>query len=546
MAAGSLLDSYVASHVRDLVADPYMRERMLQAIQRGQPFVAADYMVISVKLISIVYEYEGDIVKVSLEGDAVLVTFAKRTASEPISQLINRAAACCLEILSDHSAFHFSWDKSASGLPPTEQTPNQLQPAPKLQASRASKQAVHQITAQSASGYDQGQNIELQVHVALSAGNGERVIIGTSERMDYYVGATWMNSLSPALDNAGPGELGLTSDTWTAMGMDNKPKTDTFYHKIIPDENVGNIYVVVKESIPKFREVVHKASTGYACTDNGKGLHLASRLPGLVVMDSSSDLYIQGFNQRSQSANLIEDTESHQLFNTSDTPSSHNPILQRFINQSLLRFLFRSGQQQERTETNRKFSLISTDTDDLLSSSTRNTLNIQLPKKLQSVHGRKVEEYRQVSIVFVKINNRAPLGFSPVTAQKIFVAFLQALKEEDGVFQQFSFDDKGETMLAVFGLPPWPQKKEQISAIRACRSFLNNHLACMVNLLEKEDVTVRVSVASGQILFSELGNENRREVSLLGDIVNTAARMLSLNGADNRIVCDEATVKATE
>ncbi|KAJ3404579.1 hypothetical protein HDV05_007089, partial [Chytridiales sp. JEL 0842] len=55
-----------------------------------------------------------------------------------------------------------------------------------------------------------------------------------------------------------------------------------------------------------------------------------------------------------------------------------------------------------------------------------------------------------------------------------------------------------------------------------------------------------VSVATGDLLVSQLGNSKRRDASLLGDAVNLAARLLSISKKEERLVCDEATFEATK
>ncbi|KAJ3415361.1 hypothetical protein HDV05_005098 [Chytridiales sp. JEL 0842] len=151
-------------------------------------------------------------------------------------------------------------------------------------------------------------------------------------------------------------------------------------------------------------------------------------------------------------------------------------------------------------------------------------------------------EFRVVSVIFVKIGSE----FSPEKAQNVFQAFVEVLRKWEGTFQQFSVDDKGQTMLACFGLPPWTHERDASYALNAAVEF---EQACK-NV--KSFGEISISVATGDILFSQIGNEARADASLLGDAVNVAARLMGLgNSFDGYkeplvVKCDAATYALTK
>ncbi|KAJ3411244.1 Ubiquitin fusion degradation protein 4 [Chytridiales sp. JEL 0842] len=123
-------------------------------------------------------------------------------------------------------------------------------------------------------------------------------------------------------------------------------------------------------------------------------------------------------------------------------------------------------------------------------------------------------EFRKVSVVFVKL---APTTV-PENANKIFVAFVKALDKWQG----------------CFGLPPWTFEKDALHAWKAVTEFSTS--------LEKIGIKdTRNAVASGELLFTELGSSLRGDASLLGDVVNLAARLLSISESAETSVCDKAT-----
>jgi hypothetical protein len=62
-------------------------------------------------------------------------------------------------------------------------------------------------------------------------------------------------------------------------------------------------------------------------------------------------------------------------------------------------------------------------------------------------------------------------------------------------------------------------------------------------LLSNWDLSI--SVATGELLFTKLGNAHRSDASLLGDVVNLSARLLGIHHEASRVLCDEATYSAT-
>ncbi|KAJ3208004.1 hypothetical protein HDU67_007089, partial [Dinochytrium kinnereticum] len=63
--------------------------------------------------------------------------------------------------------------------------------------------------------------------------------------------------------------------------------------------------------------------------------------------------------------------------------------------------------------------------------------------------------------------------------------------------------------------------------------------------LEKIDVetgnSINISITTGEVLFSEIGWSKRKEASVLGDVVNMAARLACLPSVKSGIFCDERT-----
>ena len=76
----------------------------------------------------------------------------------------------------------------------------------------------------------------------------------------------------------------------------------------------------------------------------------------------------------------------------------------------------------------------------------------------------------------------------------------------------------------MFGLPPSTHLNETIPALKSAIEFYN---FCKLNGL-----LVSIGIAKGPLLFSSLGSSLRKEASLLGDVVNIAARLMTMQSGD--------------
>ncbi|KAJ3100402.1 hypothetical protein HDU97_002234 [Phlyctochytrium planicorne] len=465
------IEEYVATFVKDLVQNHAASEKMLRSIEAGKPYITTEFLSVAMidisgysrlfsrlaelgkvsseivtesvckymdQIISVIYKYDGDIVK--FLGDAVLVTFSKSDDFESEESSATRALACCLEILAEFGSYYIANDAILSSLGNSSEYKT-LQHTIEINANaKGTSSTNHDLN-------------RLRLHGALTCGRVDRIIMGSEDRLDYSIDSSCLKGLGSALDDAGEGELGLSKDIAKLLR-----------HHAIPLTNKSKS-VVNRSDIQKIRS------------------------SDLISSVSSASFNSSTFKM------------------VSKVDQAYLPILCKFLNKSLLK--------------------------KLLSVKTRH-----MSQKSHSFHGsrreqarqRTVDEYRDVSIVFTKLDVDSAEKIERI--QKTLTTFLKGLEEESGVFQQYSVDDKGHSMLAVFGLPPWPDKSTAVSATKTMIQFLYR---------KEPNVKAKISITSGQILFSEIGNELRKDASLLGDIVNIAARMVSLEGFEDCILCDEAT-----
>ncbi|KAF9431559.1 hypothetical protein BGZ76_000144, partial [Entomortierella beljakovae] len=104
--------------------------------------------------------------------------------------------------------------------------------------------------------------------------------------------------------------------------------------------------------------------------------------------------------------------------------------------------------------------------------------------------------------------------------------------------QQFAIDDKGATILCAFGLP-YPRSHEREAVFAAKSAWVIRR-----RLLDEGISGFKISLATGVIFTSMIGNEFRRDPAIVGDTIVIAVRILKFDYATDSVVCDDATKEA--
>lgn len=103
--------------------------------------------------------------------------------------------------------------------------------------------------------------------------------------------------------------------------------------------------------------------------------------------------------------------------------------------------------------------------------------------------------------------------------QKVIQTVQKCIYMHEGSLNKFLMDDKGSTLVVVFGLPPMSHQDDSVRAILT--AFL------MVDELKKIQVQCSLGIATGTVFAGVIGTSgSRREYSVLGDYVNLAARLM--------------------
>jgi class 3 adenylate cyclase/tetratricopeptide (TPR) repeat protein len=146
-------------------------------------------------------------------------------------------------------------------------------------------------------------------------------------------------------------------------------------------------------------------------------------------------------------------------------------------------------------------------------------------------------ELRRVTAVFVNLVDVDPAAVSLLEPVQLAMAAIQPiLQRYEGSLKQVVVDDKGLTLIAVFGLPLLAHEDDPARAVRAAlgvQAALGGlGLGCAIGL------------ATGRGFCGAVRSDVHREYDVIGEVMNLAARLMQ--AADEAILCDAATYQAAQ
>lgn len=142
-------------------------------------------------------------------------------------------------------------------------------------------------------------------------------------------------------------------------------------------------------------------------------------------------------------------------------------------------------------------------------------------------------ELRWVTVLFVHLPDLG-ISTSLEQAQTIVRELQMALYHYEGSFVQLGVDDKGLSLVAALGLPPMAHEDDTVRGVGAAL-LMREHLLTL-------GLRSSIGVASGRAFCGPIGNDTRRSYSLVGDVMNVAARLMQ--AARNDVLCDATTYEA--
>jgi predicted ATPase len=147
-------------------------------------------------------------------------------------------------------------------------------------------------------------------------------------------------------------------------------------------------------------------------------------------------------------------------------------------------------------------------------------------------------ELRRVTVIFVHLptlNHTTPLD----QAQDVIRALQIALYKYEGSVDKLSIDEKGVSLVAALGLPPLAHEDDAVRGVQAALEMRKE--------LNKLNWPGAIGVTTGRAFCGSIGNAQRREYTMIGDVVNLAARLMQAAPLqEGGILCDAATYLAAQ
>jgi adenylate cyclase len=158
-----------------------------------------------------------------------------------------------------------------------------------------------------------------------------------------------------------------------------------------------------------------------------------------------------------------------------------------------------------------------------------------------------VPEAKEVSVLFADIVGFTSMSenMSPAAVALLLNDYLSRMT--DVIFQYEGTLDKyiGDAIMAVFGAPlDMPDH-----AFRAIRAALDMRAGLEEFNSERKEgpkLRIRIGINSGSAVACEIGSINKKEYTVLGDVVNTASRLESSVASPMSIVIGENTFEAVK
>jgi class 3 adenylate cyclase/tetratricopeptide (TPR) repeat protein len=145
-------------------------------------------------------------------------------------------------------------------------------------------------------------------------------------------------------------------------------------------------------------------------------------------------------------------------------------------------------------------------------------------------------EFRRVSILFLNVAGvKLESNGSLVDLESVVNAFDTPVSHFGGTFKDIRVDDKGMTLIAVFGAPPNAHEDDPVRAVRTATRIAES--------LDGLGFRYGIGIATGRTFCGAIGNSRRRDYDINGDPVPLAARLMVAAELEG-VLCDEATFEA--
>jgi class 3 adenylate cyclase/tetratricopeptide (TPR) repeat protein len=180
---------------------------------------------------------------------------------------------------------------------------------------------------------------------------------------------------------------------------------------------------------------------------------------------------------------------------------------------------------------NKPSSIFSSPPRPVIPNGVENSLRPYIPgaviNRLTAGQGSWIAELRRVTVLFINLPD-IDQNTELETAQNISKLIQRSVYRYEGSINKINVDDKGITILAALGLPPFSHEDDPARGVQAAL-MIRKELA---NL----SAPSYIGVATGRIFCGSVGNESRREYTIIGNAVNLSARLMTAASQQDELI----------
>lgn len=145
---------------------------------------------------------------------------------------------------------------------------------------------------------------------------------------------------------------------------------------------------------------------------------------------------------------------------------------------------------------------------------------------------------REITILFADIRSFSTIGehLEPEElihlANGFFSEAVAAITEQQGLIDKFV----GDAVMALFNTPLNPQEDHAAQAVRAAMRIRDNVLRFRRSLPSDVQLRFGIGIHTGEVVVGNVGSQQRKDYSAIGDVVNLAKRLQEMAGFDEILV----------
>jgi class 3 adenylate cyclase/tetratricopeptide (TPR) repeat protein len=198
---------------------------------------------------------------------------------------------------------------------------------------------------------------------------------------------------------------------------------------------------------------------------------------------------------------------------------------------------------------NKPSSIFSSNVKPNIPAGAENSLRAYIPgaiiNRLSAGQSSWIAELRRVTVLFINLPD-LDQNTELETAQNIAQLIQRSVYRYEGSINKINVDDKGITIVAAFGLPPFAHEDDPARGVQAA-------------LLIRKELTGRtvrsnIGITTGRIFCGSIGNDTRREYTTIGNAVNLSARLMGAAGNQYELIekygvpilCDRLTYEGAK